>query len=146
MPGPLPKDPADRARRNAPTFDHVTLPATGRKGKTPKWPLSGRTPAGWVGLWRLPQAVMWEKAGCVHLVARMLRMRTLLEDPMYPEDITASALSELRLIEDRLGISPKALRDLRWAIANEENESDTEPQRPARSPRRARMRVVDGEG
>jgi hypothetical protein len=36
--GPPPKDPEKRARRNA-TVATVALPAAGRKGRTPAWPL-----------------------------------------------------------------------------------------------------------
>lgn len=146
MPGPLPKSADKRTRRNSATFETVMLPAEGRTGPVPRWPLSGRTPAGWKALWRMPQAIMWEKAGCVHIVARMLRIRTLVEDPMYLEDITASALSELRLMEDRLGMSPKALRDLRWAIQEEQAEEEPKEANPARGSRRARLRVMEGEG
>lgn len=38
MPGPPPKHPDHRARRNA-TFAMTQLPAEGRKGRAPKWPL-----------------------------------------------------------------------------------------------------------
>lgn len=38
MPGPAPKDPSERARRNA-TVSMTALPAQGRTGPTPKWPL-----------------------------------------------------------------------------------------------------------
>lgn len=38
MPGPAPKDPSKRARRNA-TVAMTALPAGGRKGPTPAWPL-----------------------------------------------------------------------------------------------------------
>jgi hypothetical protein len=40
MPGPPPKDPDQRARRNA-TVAMTTLPAAGRQGPPPKWPLPG---------------------------------------------------------------------------------------------------------
>lgn len=38
MPGPAPKNPDQRARRNA-TVAMTRLPAAGRSGKPPKWPL-----------------------------------------------------------------------------------------------------------
>lgn len=38
--GPAPKDPNKRARRNA-TVAMTMLPAEGRKGRAPKWPLAG---------------------------------------------------------------------------------------------------------
>ena len=39
MPGPAPKHPSVRARRNNPKAGFATLPAGGRKGKAPTWPL-----------------------------------------------------------------------------------------------------------
>lgn len=40
MPGPAPKPADQRARRNA-TYAMTRLPADGRKGRAPKWPLGG---------------------------------------------------------------------------------------------------------
>lgn len=40
MSGPAPKHPSVRARRNNPRSDFTSLPADGRKGGTPPWPLS----------------------------------------------------------------------------------------------------------
>lgn len=39
MPGPPPKHPSVRARRNDPKKDFTMLPAGGRSGTVPKWPL-----------------------------------------------------------------------------------------------------------
>lgn len=39
MPGPAPKHPSVRARRNDPKKDFTSLPAKGRSGKAPAWPL-----------------------------------------------------------------------------------------------------------
>ena len=39
MPGPAPKHPSARARRNNPKAGFTSLPAEGRSGKAPKWPL-----------------------------------------------------------------------------------------------------------
>ena len=39
MPGPPPKHPSVRARKNNPRAEFRSLPRTGRKGKTPAWPL-----------------------------------------------------------------------------------------------------------
>lgn len=39
MASPIPKDPSRRARRNNPKAGFTSLPAGGRKGKAPKWPL-----------------------------------------------------------------------------------------------------------
>lgn len=39
MPGPQPKHPSTRTRRNNPTAGFTVLPADGRKGSVPAWPL-----------------------------------------------------------------------------------------------------------
>jgi len=39
MPGPAPKHPSTRARRNNPKAGFESLPATGRSGSVPSWPL-----------------------------------------------------------------------------------------------------------
>ncbi len=41
MPGPAPKHPSVRARRNNPKAGFTTLPTGGRVGKAPAWPLPG---------------------------------------------------------------------------------------------------------
>lgn len=115
MPGPAPQK---NARRKNPRPDWVTLPKAGRKGTAPKWPLSGRAPAGWEAIWRKPQAVMWERNGDELVVARYVKLRNLIQDPESLEDVNAAAWSELRQIEDRLGLSPMALKRLQWEIGD----------------------------
>lgn len=113
MPGPPPKRNA--RRRNA-RPDWVTLPAEGRRGFTPEWPLPGRTPRGWVGLWRLPQAVMWERTRSHMQVASYLVTRNQAHDLLLAGEPHAALLAELRQMEDRLGLSPMAMKRLQWEI------------------------------
>lgn len=112
-PGPAP-NPHARRRNKRP--DWVTLPAGGRSGPTPKWPLKGRTPAGWVDLWKLPQAVMWERDNAVLQVATYLTVRNAAHSALAAGEPNAALLSELRQMEDRLGLSPMALKRLQWQI------------------------------
>lgn len=114
MPGPAPNPNA--RRRNA-RPDWVSLPAEGRSGKAPGWPLEGRAPAGWVALWRLPQAVMWERDNAVVQVATYLLTRDAAHEALGRGEPNAALLSELRQIEDRLGLSPMALKRLQWEIS-----------------------------
>ena len=120
MPGPAPKQ--NVRRRNA-RPDWVALPAGGRVGKTPKWPLGGRVPAGWVDLWRLPQAVMWERDNAVVQVATYLTVRNAAHEALRNGEPNAALLSELRQIEDRLGLSPMALKRLQWEITEKPAET-----------------------
>lgn len=126
MPGPAPKPAAERRHRNKPMANTVLLPAEGRKGPIPKWPLRGRTLQGWADLWRTPQAVMWERQGSELLVARYLVLRNLIQDPDSLEDVNAAAWSELRQLEDRLGLSPMAMLRLRWEVHHSEISEDTD--------------------
>lgn len=120
MPGPAPKQNA--RRRNA-RPDWVSLPAEGRKGRAPAWPLEGRAPGGWADLWKLPQAVMWERDNAVVQVATYLSVRNAAHDALRNGEPNATLLSELRQIEDRLGLSPMALKRLQWEITQKPAES-----------------------
>lgn len=117
VPGPPPKRNA--RRRNA-RPDWVALPADGRKGRAPRWPLSGRVQRGWAELWRRPQAVMWERNGDEYLVARYLVLRNAIQDELDNSVVNATAMAELRQIEDRLGLSPMAMKRLQWEIGDAE--------------------------
>lgn len=119
MPGPPPKKNA--RRRNA-RPDWVTLPAEGRKGRAPKWPLRGRNPAGWSALWRKPQAVMWERNGDELLVARYLQISNLVQENLINGKVPTNALAEQRQLEDRLGLSPMAMKRLQWEISEGASE------------------------
>ena len=117
MPGPAPKH--DPARRN-PRVGPLKLPAEGRKGDPPPWPLPGRPTAAereaWAQLWRTPQAVAWERLGWARTVARYCRVMVEAEQ----RDAPAKALAEARHFEDRLGLTPKAMRMLLWEIVTDE--------------------------
>jgi hypothetical protein len=98
----------------------VIVPAVGCTGKQ-----RGATTA---GSWATPRAAAWELMGdgVLGVVARYVEMLARVESP--------AVAAEVRLIEDRLGLSPQALLRLRWVIAPD----DSEPPEPPR-----RLRVVD---
>lgn len=114
----VPPNP-NAVRRNA-RVGTVKLPAEGRLGDPPRWPLPGRTTiaerAAWVELWATPQAVAWERLGWVRSVARYCRVMIEAEKRNAP----AKALMESRQLEDRLGLTPKAMRMLLWEIVADE--------------------------
>lgn len=96
----------------------LVLPAGGRKGEPPDWPL---TPALehaewklWRELWASPQAVEWERLGWSRVVARYVRYCLMAEGG--DEKMAAEA----RQLEDRLGLTPKAMRLLLWTVAVDE--------------------------
>lgn len=114
MPAAPKLDPVRRNSRVGP----LRLPAEGRKGPTPTWPLDVRQSAGlkrlWTDLWRTPQAVAWERLGWTRVVARYALLL------LAAEALNKDALSEARQLEDRLGLTPKAMRLLLWEITSDE--------------------------
>ena len=62
--GPAPDPNALRRDRDGESW--VTLPAEGRSGAAPKWPLAGKSKREaelWAQEWKRPQAVIWEANG-----------------------------------------------------------------------------------
>ena len=123
MPGPPPKPAGQRRRRNLPTVPTERLPADGRSGPVPPWPLSA--PADdelslWESLWQSPQATVWERTGVARTVARYVRTVTRAESP----EATGAILSEARRLEESLGLSPAALLRLRWEIVDGPDQID----------------------
>lgn len=142
--GPAPDPTALRRERDA--GEWVILPAEGREGTTPEWPLTEPTPREdqlWARLWRLPQALMWERYDQEFEVA--LYVRRLGEAELPDSSVTLSTL--VRQLADSLGLSTPGLRANRWKIERLEDEAD---QAPADAPliepnsARARLKAVPG--
>lgn len=135
MPGPPPKHPSERRRRNA-TVSMTQLPAGGRPGRPPKHPFAEVLPeelAWWRKLWKQPQAVAWERHELGLAVARYCRVLALFEaGSMSPQ-----VLTECRQLEDRLGLNPMAMLRLRWEVTADELAE----RRPAAST--ARPKIVE---
>lgn len=123
MPGPAPKK---NARRRNSRPDWKRLPAAGRPGDPPPFPLPGRgkaLEALWRDLWASPQAVMWEQLGWTRVVARYAKVVLASEKRGAP----TSLLAEARQLEDRLGLTPMAMRRLQWEISADELAGDAQP-------------------
>lgn len=123
MPGPA---PSPFARRRNARPDWTKLPASGYSGDVPDWPLNS-FPEGWKELWRelwcTPQAFAWAGFGWTRLVARYAQILLICEGP----NATAALLGECRQLEDRLGLSPMAMKRLQWEISSELPETDGAP-------------------
>lgn len=135
--GPPPKHPSQRRRTNA-SLALTPLPAEGRSGTAPEWPLPRPTAAErivWEQLWATPQAVAWERLGWTRSVARYCRGLVEAEK----KDASAALLSEVRQMEDRLGLTPMAMLRLRWEVVHDEL---AEARTPARE-ERPRLRAVE---
>lgn len=150
--------------RKADASGWTTLPAEGRKGNAPAFPLEkwrdmekflpeadrnealakaldARELAVWREIWKTPQAVAWDKLGWRHDVG--LYVRVLVSG----ERGNLKAAGEARQWSDRLGLSQTALLRNRWKIATDElAEKRDSKRREASSARREssrdRMHVV----
>lgn len=106
----------------------------------PAWPLSEPTAVeleAWRQLWVTPQAVMWERLGWLRTVARYCRVMVEAERPRA----SAAKLMVVAQLEDKLGLTPKAMRLLLWEVAVDE-VAERKQEQQADSARR-RIRPVD---
>jgi hypothetical protein len=92
------------------------LPAEGRSGDAPEWPLAGDEPTVWAELWGTPQSAAWERLGWTRIVARY----ALLLPQSEVAGCSAAILTATQQLEDRLGLSPMSMLRLRWEIAADE--------------------------
>lgn len=112
MADPVPKHSAARTRRN-PIVGRRTL-APKPKVKAP--PLRGthhpRTRDWWKRIWKSPMAPVWIDTD----IPVLERLADLL-DEVYDGRLGTEFLSEIRHIEDRMGLTPLSRRRLNWEIA-----------------------------
>lgn len=116
--GPAPRKPASAKRRPYSGTGFKRLPHEGRKGPTPAWPLPvGVDPsveeqetAEWERLWKLPQAIEWERMQCETLVALYVRVYVRCARP----GADTKLFGEVRQLDAKIGLSPRAMQDLRW--------------------------------
>jgi hypothetical protein len=120
VPGPLPTPGSIRDRRGR--YARVELPAGGRRGRVPRWPFTDGPSADeverWRDPWRTPAATQWEAVGCGRIVARLARLLVRAEGP----ETHRVALSEARLLETQLGLTPYGAARLGWHVAPEQRQ------------------------
>jgi hypothetical protein len=138
--GPAP-DP-NALRRDRDGGDWVTLPAEGRKGTAPDWPLadeSKREVELWRREWKRPQAVMWEQNGQEIEVAMYVRTVMAAEK----KDAPANMRTLLKQQQEALGLSLPGLSRNRWKIEHE-TEAESETRQPVVSSAKDRFGVIPG--
>jgi hypothetical protein len=117
------------------------LPAAGRDGDAPAWPLPRPTKFElevWRDLWKKPQALMWERRGWEVQVA--LYVRTLRQ--ASGAGARASTLTVLLRQEVNLGLTEDGLARNRWII--DEAPAAAAPPRRATSTAKDRIRLLQG--
>jgi hypothetical protein len=143
MPGAAyPKPEDQRVTRHEPKFGWVNLPTAGRCGAPPKLPAWRQWQSGtrgwWKALWAKPQATQWEQDGStLHTLA------CLYDDLIAGRSEAAKVSAEMRQHEDRHGLNPKAMLQLRWRIVDEDAASQSGPASVSNiSERRSRIKVT----
>jgi hypothetical protein len=128
--------------------DHLAfeaLPAAGRQGEAPPWPLSpratGRERILWGEEWRRPQAVAWQARGQEIEVAIYVRTLRIAERPRA----TAAILAEIRRQRDALGLTANGMKALRWIIETQaETRRDRATGTEGKTAARWKPEVIDG--
>ena len=141
----MPRPPSfDPARKNA-RVGPVQLPAEGRRGRPPAWPLPGSPSTdekrAWAELWATPQAVAWEKLGWTRTIGRYCRILVEAEMPNARREVRSSATE----FEDRLGLTPKAMRLMLWQIVEDETAARRQERKSSQGAKQ-RPRAVDASG
>lgn len=144
-----PPDPNALRRDRKTDGEWTLLPAEGRAGDPPVWPLTEQVPREvelWASLWCRPQAVQWEALGQQIEVALYVRR---LGEAELPESTTALG-TLVRQMADALGLTIPGLRVNRWKIAGDDKPAakrDGHPAPSATGPNaRSRFTVVRGDG
>lgn len=136
-----PKDP-NALRRERDAGGWVDLPASGRQGPVPGWPLSspsGREIELWEAHWSKPQALMWGQSGLEYEVALYIRNLAMAEVPGAPAN--RSTLVK-QLMED-LGLTEGGLARNSWRVVDDTPASKSRPR--SRSSARDKLKVVPDE-
>ncbi|MGW1278027.1 phage terminase small subunit [Streptomyces tsukubensis] len=147
--GPPPDPNALRRNRKSDASGWRTLPAEGRTGPVPEWPLTEPTDREhdlWVDLWEKPQACAWEDLGQALEVALFVRTLAEAERPDARVDVKKMVRSYL----DSLGLSVAGMLRNRWKVApGPEADAPADLQAavvPRRRSARDRFKVVPRDG
>jgi hypothetical protein len=141
--GPAP-DPQALRRDRKDDAAWLTLPAEGRKGKVPAWPLADLEPREielWALYWRKPQAVLWAHNQQELEVA--LHIRRLVEVEQVGSSPSIGTLVRQQM--DALLLTIPAMNAARVRIASDEVAiKRDESVAPVRASARDRLKAING--
>lgn len=129
MAAPYPKPDSERVNRHKPGekgFEWTNLPAR-NDNPIPPMPegieYTDRAKRVWKELWESPQSTMWTGP-----LLRTVEKYISLYDRFFGcngyVDTSAAVTNGMTQCEDRLGLSPKAMLQLRWRVLPEAAEAD----------------------
>lgn len=113
-PAPTSTDRSHKAKTDSQGW--ITLPAEGRDGPLPAWPLispSDREMELWERLWETPQAIMWERLAQDFEVASYVRLLARAESPRS----SAIIWGQVKQLAESLGLSVSGMARNRWTVA-----------------------------
>ncbi len=132
MPGPMPKDPALRQRRNRATTRAVLGAAELPRKRAPRLPKLPDNPwhpltrLWWNDVWHSPMAAEYVRAD----VHALLRLAVLVNAFWTKPDRELGA--EIRLQQQAFGLTPLDRRRLEWSIAQADEASTRKAKRHVR--------------
>lgn len=141
-----PPDPNALRRDRKSDAGFVLLPASGRVGDPPPWPLTEASPREahlWVAFWAKPQAILWESNGQAFEVAMHVRCFAEAEVP----NASTAVRTLVRQQADALLLTIPAMHSARVRISVDEMRGKREappPAAPPASSSRSRLRAVAG--
>lgn len=124
MPGPAPKDPALRQRRNKRAgggllpAESSPIEATPRLPKNPLGKWSKLTQDWWKDVWSSPQSSEFLRAD----LGSLFRLAILVD--MFWKTGKLAVAKEIRVLEREFGLTPLARRRLEWQVAASEEAKD----------------------
>jgi hypothetical protein len=139
--GPAPDPTSGRSEKRAWT----DLPASGREGEPPEWPLTEPTPRErvlWDRWWRKPEALIWEKDGSADYVALTVRMFAEAE----VERASAENRKTVRMMMADLYLTRDAKDRAGFRVVDDEVTPKRESKAAKKPSSRDRMKVVKGSG
>lgn len=122
----------------------VTLPADGRDGYEPAFPLADPSPREmqlWERLWETPQATMWEQLHQEFEVASYVRLLERAESPRS----SAIVWGQVKQFAESLGLSVSGMQRNKWTIAPIGQADDDAPAVSGVSSLTARLKAVGGD-
>lgn len=141
--GPAPDPNALRRDRKDDKAEWTILPAEGRKGDLPEWPMptaSARELELWARYWAKPQAIIWERDHLVEVVALFVRQFCEGEVPKA----SAENRKTVRMMFADLYLTPDSMARAKLRI-EPADVKPAESKRPARSSSRSRLTVVSND-
>ena len=133
MPGPLPKDPTLRQRRNKSTTRAMLPAEAGHRERRPRlpeleegdsWhPMACRF---WAAIWSSPMSFTFLRADEQSL------FRLLILVNKFWKTGSLNVAREIRMLEREFGLTPLSRRRLEWTVAQAEEAMDRHEQRRSR--------------